>query len=122
MAYHKAYEKIMTRISNQLTNHRELALQVLSWITQSYQPIRIPELQHALAVSDGSSKLNERNVPHLLLIVEVCARLVTFSDRLRAIQLVHYTTSEYFEKYWTSWFPGANQYMATVLINYLSFN
>ncbi|KAL3488238.1 ankyrin repeat-containing domain protein [Aspergillus germanicus] len=122
MAYHDVYGNIMTRISNQPSNHRELALQVLSWITQSYRPIRIPELKHALAVSDGSSKLDERNVPHLSLIVEVCAGLVTFSERLGAIHLVHYTASEYFEKYWTSWFPGANQYMATVLINYLSFD
>ncbi len=122
MAYNDAYENIMTRITSQSRNYKKLALQVLSWITRSHRPIRIPELQHALAVSDGSSELDERNIPPLSVIVEVCAGLVTFSEKVAIIQLVHYTASEYFEKCWTLWFPEANQYMAAVLINYLSFD
>ncbi|KAF3389451.1 Serine/threonine-protein phosphatase 6 regulatory ankyrin repeat subunit A [Penicillium rolfsii] len=122
MAYNDAYDRIMERISKQPRKHKALAIQVLSWITRSHRPIRIPELQHALAVSDGSSELNRQKIPPLSVIVEVCAGLITFSERLATVQLVHYTTSEYFEKCWTQWFPDANQYMATVLINYLSFD
>jgi ankyrin repeat protein len=122
MAYNNAYGNIMTRITNQSGNYKKLALQVLSWITRSHRPIRIPELRHALAVSAGLSELDEQNIPPLSVIVEVCAGLVTFSEKRATIQLVHYTASEYFEKSWTLWFPEANQYMAAVLINYLSFD
>ncbi|KAF9885377.1 hypothetical protein FE257_012995 [Aspergillus nanangensis] len=122
LAYNHAYENIMTRITNQPKNYKSLALHVLAWITRSHRPIQIPELEHALAASDGSSELDKHNVPQLSLMVEVCAGLITYSKKLATIQLVHYTASEYFEKYWSLWFPEANQYMARVLINYLRYD
>ncbi|KAL5340246.1 ankyrin repeat-containing domain protein [Aspergillus crustosus] len=122
MAYHEAYANIMARINNQPEKHRKLAHRVLSWVTQAHRPIRVSELQHALAVTDCSSEFDEGSIPHLSLIVEVCAGLIDFRRNLEAIQLVHYTASEYFEQCWQSWFPEANEYMATALIKYLSFD
>ncbi|KAL3465617.1 ankyrin repeat-containing domain protein [Aspergillus heterothallicus] len=122
MAYHEAYANIMTKITNQPENHKRLALQILSWVTQSHRPLRIAELRHALAVSESSSQVDEQNVPDLSLIVDVCAGLLMLKKDLPDVQLVHYTASEYFEKSWRSWFPDAPQYMAKVLIVYLSFD
>ncbi|KAL4884606.1 ankyrin repeat-containing domain protein [Aspergillus karnatakaensis] len=120
-AYHDAYDNHMTRIKNQPINRRNLAFQVLSWITQARRPVRIAELQHALSVTNNSSEFDEENVPHIWLIVKVSDGLVTVDQARDAVRLAHYTMSQYFERRWTSWFPEAHQDMATILINYLSY-
>ena len=40
----------------------DLALRTLSWITFSKRPLTTSELQHALAVTDGASTLDLRNL------------------------------------------------------------
>lgn len=122
MVYHRTYDNIMGRINNQSANRRDLALEVLSWITQCKRPIRLAELQHALSVTDDSCGLDEENIPSSRLIVMVCVGLVTIDEARDTVQLVHYTTAEYFQKRWMSWLPNANAYIATVCINYLDFD
>ena len=46
----KTYEQAMKRIEGQEEGSRELAKQVLSWITCAKRPLSTSELQHALAV------------------------------------------------------------------------
>lgn len=121
VAYHETYNNIMTRVNNQSTNRRHLAMQVLSWITQSRRPIRLTELKHALAAAEGTLDLDEKSIPHNRLILGACFGLVTIDQTRNIVQLVHYTTAEYFQKRWGSWFPGAYTHIATACMNYLSF-
>ncbi|RFU28033.1 hypothetical protein B7463_g8305, partial [Scytalidium lignicola] len=120
-ACHEVYDNAMRRINDQHKDHGELAIQVLSWITRSKRPIGTLELQHALAVADNSSAFNPRSLTNIELIVDVCTGLVTFDKESDIIRLVHYTTQEYFEQSWTSWFPDANQYISTVSLTYLTY-
>jgi hypothetical protein len=67
----------MEWINDQIKDQEELAKQVLSWITCAKRPLTTTELQHALGVEVGESKLDEENLPHVEDMVSICAGLVT---------------------------------------------
>jgi hypothetical protein len=121
-AYNYAYEEAMERVEGQITNSRDLAKQVLSWITCAKRPLITSELRHALGVEIGESELDEENLPEVEDIISVCAGLVTVDEKSNIIRLVHYTTQEYFERTWTSWFPSAQADIAITCVTYLSFD
>ncbi|KAI0907996.1 hypothetical protein F4823DRAFT_625894 [Ustulina deusta] len=80
------------------------------------------ELQHALAVQKNTTALDTDFCPPAELILSPCAGLVTINEETNIIRLVHYTTREYFERTWTSWFPSAQVDIAETCITYLSFD
>src|ERR1700710_66559 len=80
------------------------------------------ELQHALAVEVGESRLHEDNLPEIEDMVSVCAGLVTIDEESNVIRFVHYTTHEYFERTQSHWFPNATTDITTICISYLSFD
>jgi hypothetical protein len=117
-----AYEQAMKRINEQMPGLKELANQVLSWITCAKRQLTTTELQHALAVEVGESEFDEQNLPQIEDMVSVCAGLVTVDEQSGIIRLVHYTTQEYFEQTQKSWFPDAETDIARTCITYLSFD
>ncbi|KAI9931980.1 hypothetical protein AWENTII_010289 [Aspergillus wentii] len=121
-AYDHAYDQLLGRIESQSTNFKELANRVLIWMTFSRRPLNTVELQHALAVEMECNSLDEDNISPLDLIISVCAGLVAVDKESDVIRLVHYTTHEYLERTWTTWFPDAHLYLAQVCIKYLSYN
>src|ERR1700722_14607775 len=121
-AYNDAYKEAMERIEGQIADSQELAKQVLSWIACAQRPLTTSELRHALAVEIGESELDEDNLPEVEDMVSVCAGLVIVDEESDIIRLVHYTTQEYFERTWRSWFPNAQRDIATICVTYLSFD
>ncbi|KFX88524.1 hypothetical protein V490_07578 [Pseudogymnoascus sp. VKM F-3557] len=121
-AYDYAYREAMERIEGQVVDSQELSKQALAWITCSKRPLTILELQHALAVEIGQSSLDEDNLPEIGDVVSVCAGLVTIDEESGIIRLVHYTTQEYFERTWTSWFPSAQDDITKTCVTYLLFS
>jgi hypothetical protein len=111
----------MNRIKGQGRNSREVAEQVLAWITCAKRLLTTLELQHALAVEPLTPELDEDNLSDIEDMVSVCAGLVTVDEESGIIRLVHYTTQEYFERTQKRWFPNAKSYIATVCVTYLSF-
>ena len=87
----------MERISGQVEDQEELAKQVLSWVTCAKRPLTTTELQHALGVEVGESKLDELNFSEIKDIVSVYTGLVTIDKEGGIIRLVYYITQEYFE-------------------------
>ena len=121
-AYRQAYDEAMEkRIKGQKPGFSDLALRTLSWITLSKRPLTTSELQHALAVTDGASTLNLRNLRPIGLITSVCAGLVTVDEESDIIRLAHYTTQEYFDQTWTTWFPNGHTDITKTCVTYLSF-
>lgn len=120
-ALDQTYKIAMQRIQGQDVGFREVAEKVLSWITSARRPLTSLELQHGLAVEIGDSELGEDNLPEVKEIVSVCAGLVTVDEQSNIIRLVHYTTQEYFERTYASWFPDAQRYVATTCVTYLLF-
>ena len=119
-AYDEAYKDAMERIEGQ-ADAKELAKQVLSWITSARRPLTTIELRHALAVEIGESKLDEDNVPQIEDMVSVCAGLVTVDGESGIIRLVHYTTQEYFQRTQKRWFPNIETDITIICVTYLSF-
>jgi ankyrin repeat protein len=117
-----AYEEAMNRIEGQDADSKQLAKQILSWITCSKRPLSTSELQCALAVEVGEAELDEENLHQLEDMVLVCAGLVTVDEESSIIRLVHYTTQEYFERIQHDLFPIAESEIATICVTYLSFN
>ena len=112
----------MERIEDQVADSQELARQVLSWIVCAKRPLTTLELQHALAVEIGEPELDEENLPEIEDMVSVCAGLVTVDEESDIVRLVHYTTQEYFERTWASWFPNAQTDITKTCVTYLSFS
>lgn len=112
----------MTRIKGQVTDQKELAIQVLLWVTCAERPLTTIELQHALAVEIGESELDKENLPEIEDIVSVCAGLIVIDKESDIIRLVHYTTQEYFNRTQQVWFADAQTEIAKTCITYLSFN
>ena len=121
-AYDYAYEEAMKRIFSHDTDSKELARQVLSWITCSRRPLSTSELQYGLAVEVGDTELNKENLLQIEDMVLVCAGLVTVDEESGIIRLVHYTTQEYFERTQRQWFPDAQVYITATCVTYLSFD
>ena len=119
--YDHAYKEAMERIEGQVINSRELAKQALSWITCARRPLTTSELRHALAVEVDKSTLNKESLPEIRDIISMCAGLVTVDEKSQIIRLVHYTTQEYFDRTWTSWFPKAQIGITKVCVTYLLF-
>jgi hypothetical protein len=109
----------MERIEGQTADSQELAKQVLSWIICAKRPLTTSELRYALAVEIGESELDEDNLPEIEDMVSRCAGLVTVDEESDIVRLVHYTTQEYFERTWISWFPNAQREIATICVTYL---
>ncbi|RHZ64367.1 hypothetical protein CDV55_104908 [Aspergillus turcosus] len=122
--YDSAYDKAMQRINDQVPDRRDMAIEVLSWMTRARRQLTALELLHALAVELGEMEFHEDNLSDLDDVISVCEGLVTVTaDPMGdTIRLVHYTTKEYFDRRWTSWFPDADASIATTCVTYLSFD
>ncbi|GAM42216.1 hypothetical protein TCE0_043f15975 [Talaromyces pinophilus] len=117
----RAYLEAMERIQVQTPEHRELAMQALSWISCAKRRLTSAELQHALAVEVKESLLDPENIADIGFVVSMCAGLVTFDKESDVIRLVHYTTQEYFERNWATWFPNAHTDITEKCVTYLLF-
>jgi hypothetical protein len=112
----------MERIYEQQPGFRQLAENVLAWITCAQRPLATLELRHALALEAGSRELDHQNLPRVEDMASVCAGLVTVDEASGVIRLVHYTTQEYFERTKEKWFPDAETNVTNACIIYLSFD
>jgi ankyrin repeat protein len=121
-AYNYAYEDAMKRIKGQLAEEKDLAEQVLLWITCAKRPLTTSELEHALAVEAGEPRFDTENLCRVEDMTSLCAGLVTIDEESEIIRLVHYTAQEYFERTQSQWFPNAESKITATCITYLSFN
>jgi ankyrin repeat protein len=116
----ETYEQAMRRIECQDEGYRELAKQVLSWVTHAKRALSVAEVQHAVAVSVGMAEVDEEFLPEVEILDSVCAGLVTVNRNSNIIQLVHYTAQEYFER--KSSFSNAETDITMACVTYLSFD
>ena len=116
----ETYEQAMRRIEGQEKGYRELAKQVLSWVTYSRRALSTAEVQHALAVRADMTDMDEDFLPEIEILGSICAGLITVDEKSDVIRLVHYTTQEYFER--ASSFPNAHTDLAVACVTYLSFD
>ncbi|KAI5807954.1 hypothetical protein DFH27DRAFT_289143 [Peziza echinospora] len=90
------YQKIIERLGTGPTF--DLAKLVLLWVTFAFKPLKVKQIQHAIAVqlqSEGESNfsLEEDSLIRVGKMVSACGGLVILEDD--TLRLVHYTASKY---------------------------
>lgn len=118
----ETYDQAIQRIQNQDEDQASLAHKVLYWISYSFRPLTITELQHALAVELDDDDLDEDGLYDTELMISVCADLVTVDIESNQIRLVHYTAQSYLERVRGELFPEAPLVISGTCLTYLSFS
>ena len=116
--YRKAYDDTIERIKGQ----SQEGMQILCWVAWAKRPLKVHELQHALAVEEGDRDIDEGNILSNNDIVSSCAGLVIVDASSSVVRLVHYTIQEYFEDSKLRLFPGVERYISRACMAYLSLD
>lgn len=95
---------------------------MLYWISHAKKLLSVRELCCAPAIEPNDSSLDTDKVYGAEDIVSVCAGLVTLDKDSQIIRLVHYTTQDYFVYLGQSWYPKAQEDIATACLTYLCFD
>ena len=115
------YEKVLGRIRNQGNGHDCYAMNILKWMLHAGGPLRLVEIQHALAVRIGDTFFDKDGIINTENLFAVCAGIVALGEN-DTVRFVHYTTQEYFKGRAQELFPDAHATIAHVCITYLSFD
>ncbi|KAJ7453089.1 ankyrin repeat-containing domain protein [Mycena latifolia] len=116
------YDEVVDRINRQSEDDKALAWRTLSWITNVKRPLRPAELREALAVEQGTKKLDRDNILDMDTILSVCTGLVVINEADKRLRLIHHTTQSYLDHVQSSVFPQAQMEITTTCITYLSFD
>lgn len=118
----RLYEDTIQRVQEQDNSSVRLAWRVLSWLSYAFRPLKVCEIQHALAVDLDDTRFDDEALTDPEDLVSVCAGLVTIDDESQIIRLIHYTTQEYFEQVRDGLFPKARLDIAGVCLTYLTLD
>ena len=121
------YRQTVDRIRRQPGDDGELGIRVLSWVTHAKRPLRVEEIQHALAVEndedeDPPSQLDFDNILSPQTLTDLCAGLVVIDLSSQIIRLVHYTTQEFFDRERQKFFADTDHEISRVCLTYLSYD
>ncbi|KAJ7584529.1 ankyrin repeat-containing domain protein, partial [Mycena floridula] len=121
-----SYDAAMTRISAQGEAEDKLALQVFYWLAYAQEPLSVKALQYAVAISEDMTDMDFDAVVDLEILTSICAGLVIIRKKSShyepIVQLVHYTTHEYFQLKQHQLFPNIQSLMAITCLTYMSFD
>jgi hypothetical protein len=116
-----SYDEVWKRIEKQVSEKRDRAKKVLSWISFASRPLTIEEVRQALAVSPEDKELILDARPALGSLASACMGLVIIDQESKVVRLVHETTQAYFRDKRQIYFPHAQQNIAETCLTYLSF-
>ncbi|KAJ6571215.1 ankyrin repeat-containing domain protein, partial [Mycena capillaripes] len=115
------YENAMKRIETQDQEDKKMAHSTLIWVANAKRPLKVSELQKALAIEPGSSQLTEESEMDIEIILSVCAGLVIVDMHHPVVRLVHYTAQEYLNSVQDQQYPDAQMEISLSLLTYLKF-
>ena len=115
------YAEAMKRIQDLQPSHKDVTMYFLQWVAYAEQPLQIREIEHAIAVVDGSHEIDNDNVILADILTSFCAGLVVFDETSR-VRLVHYSAENYFKSHRAKWFPKGHTKLAKVCLTYLLFD
>ena len=116
------YTEAWSRILAQSPMRSELGRKVLSWVIHATRPLRVSEIQEALAIEEGDEILDPEGLLDTVQLTSFCAGLVIINEQSQLITLIHPTTQEYFETRKETFFPAAHEKIAATCITYLCMN
>lgn len=95
LALHQAYTTSMKRLQNQRPGFRRLAERTLTLLSCAERMLTVRELQDALSVRVGDTRLDAGRREFPSIIASACVGLVVVDDENGVVGLVHETTREY---------------------------
>ncbi|MCJ1401500.1 hypothetical protein MMC11_004714 [Xylographa trunciseda] len=116
------YDAAMERIENQEQDHRDIAFKALAWLSYAFRSLSLRELQHALAIEPGDTVLDDETIMDGQSITALCAGLVVVDQGTNVVNLVHYTTKNYFEKTRSTYFPNFHASITLGCATYLTLD
>ncbi|KAJ7835018.1 hypothetical protein B0H14DRAFT_2450271 [Mycena olivaceomarginata] len=116
------YEITIQRIISQAEDDREIALRVLTWVSNAKRPLSVRELQEALSVEQDDKNFDSDNILDTDIILSVCAGLVIIDEDNHVFRLVHYTAQEYLDHVQPTQFPKAQVDITATCLTYLSLD
>ena len=96
-------------------------MRVLMWLHFAYRPLKLRELQHALAVERGDTEFDSENISSQKVLLDCCLGLVVVDEETLTVRFVHYTLEEYFRTYSKEEFPNGCSSIAETCLTYLNF-
>jgi len=95
-----------------------LAMNVLLWLAHAKRPLKVNELQHAVAIRPGETRMDDLTDPEFF--VHCCFGLVVIDKETSIVRLVHFTVNEYLQERHLEYFPYANDILTLSCIAYIS--
>jgi hypothetical protein len=95
------YDEALSHIKEQSEDDRTLANNVLMWLTCATRPLRVKELQHALALAQDLESVEENHswevdedaITELNILTSVCVGLVVVDESSNTLRLVRESLS-----------------------------
>ena len=112
----------MQRIKDQESDRKDVALKILAWVSYTFRSLSLKELQHAIAIKSGDKQLDKELLMDGSHITAVCAGLVIVDQRTSIVNLVHYTTKNYFEQIRSVVFPNFHASITMSCATYLTLS
>ncbi|KAI3577777.1 ankyrin repeat-containing domain protein [Fusarium oxysporum f. sp. albedinis] len=95
--YDEAYLSTFDRIVKQAPGLRNLALKSLNFISYVKEPLRMTELQHALATEEGMLEIDPEDLQSSKNIISSCLGLLVVSGPEKTVELVHSTARRFLQ-------------------------
>ncbi|KAH7215263.1 ankyrin repeat-containing domain protein [Fusarium oxysporum] len=93
--YDEAYLSTFDRIVKQAPGLRDLALKSLNFISYVKEPLRMVELQHALATEEGMLEIDPEDLQTSKAIISSCLGLLVVSGPEKLVEFVHSTARKF---------------------------
>ena len=116
-----SFQVSINRIKCSGVRKAELGMRILMWVYLANRPLKLAELQHALAVEKSHTEFNADNVPSQQVLLDSCLGLVVVDKETLTVRFVHYTLEEYFRNDPRAGFPNGHSYIAETCLTYVNF-
>lgn len=73
------------------------ALSILEWVGAATRPLSFLELQTAISIDDGDTKVDDEGFLDAKTMVDICGGLITIEQETQIVQFVHKTVQEYLQ-------------------------
>jgi hypothetical protein len=86
--FKETYDNALARIDKQSEEQRTLAYQVLSWVSYTFRPMSLVELQYAVAIDKDMTAISEDDLHDDEFLLSVCGGLVVIMEEHKQVTLV----------------------------------
>ena len=114
----ETYDQAMQRIHELKGPLQQMVKELLMWVAYAKRPLKITEIEHALAILTDAEDLDEDDVTDITLLTSRCAGLIEI-DEAKYLHPTHETVENYFRRNRDTWFPDGESVIAKKCLTYL---